>query len=308
MRSSITTGLVLTVAALCCFTTSTSATQRGDGVCRIIAFSGGGDRAAYEAGVVSAFVSLLSQSDLRYNVVTGVSAGSLAAAIMQTYDYGDEQNMSQYMTELVTSLTKQSIFKDWPGGVLEGLLSRRGLFDTTPLSTLIYERILHRPFVSTRRLIIGATSAETGEMVYWRDTNSNRSVIHDAIMASASIPGVFPAITAKRPDGVVDVFMDGGVKQPIIFEEGIEECLSQGYKESDISIDTILCDPLFIEQQKAGNWTSLNYMMRSLNIGRYYRLQWIINEIKNKYSKIKWRYTVSPSEVFKGAGADFDPM
>ncbi len=273
-------------------------------VCRVAAFSGGGDRVAYQVGVINAFATYLNTTELRWNVVTGISAGSITATVVKTFNYGEEVAMASFMKEFVSSITKDQVLTNWPGGILDGLLSRRGIFDSAPLLSLLKTRILSRPFVSDRRLIIGATSAQNGEMAYWSEKSAD---LASGILASSTIPGVLPAVTATSDSGVEDIFLDGGVKQPIIFKEGIEACRKMGYTDSQIIIDAFLCDPMFIPVESTGNWTSLSYLMKSMNIGRYYRLLWIFDEVKKQYPSVQWRYVVSPSRAFPGSGADFKP-
>ena len=56
--------------------------------------AGGGTRGAYEAGALWGLVNAAAnKSAYAYDVVTGVSAGSLNLGGMATFEIGDESNM-----------------------------------------------------------------------------------------------------------------------------------------------------------------------------------------------------------------------
>ncbi len=50
--------------------------------CRVLVMSGGANRGAYEAGVIHGLSHLLNGTDAYYDVVSGVSAGSLNTAAL----------------------------------------------------------------------------------------------------------------------------------------------------------------------------------------------------------------------------------
>lgn len=70
-------GLCLLCVALCHALPATKPT------CLALALSGGGDKGAYEAGVISGLVN--SGTDVKWDVVTGISAGSIIAAASGLY-------------------------------------------------------------------------------------------------------------------------------------------------------------------------------------------------------------------------------
>ena len=56
--------------------------------CKAIAMSGGANNGAWEAGVLWGFVNYGNAEDFAYDVVTGVSVGSLNAFLMSVYPKG----------------------------------------------------------------------------------------------------------------------------------------------------------------------------------------------------------------------------
>ena len=62
--------------------------------CRALAMSGGGSKGSYEAGVLYGLVNNdPDKSKYAYDVVTGVSAGSINSIAVSLFAPGDETNM-----------------------------------------------------------------------------------------------------------------------------------------------------------------------------------------------------------------------
>jgi len=63
--------------------------------CRALAMSGGGSKGSYEAGVLYGLVNNdPDKSKYAYDVVTGVSAGSINSIAVSLFAPGDETNMA----------------------------------------------------------------------------------------------------------------------------------------------------------------------------------------------------------------------
>ena len=66
--------------------------------CHALVLSGGGAHGSYQAGVMwSLFKS--KPEDFRYDVVTGVSAGSINALAFSAFEIGDELNFTEWISE-----------------------------------------------------------------------------------------------------------------------------------------------------------------------------------------------------------------
>lgn len=62
--------------------------------------AGGGTKGAYEAGVVWGLVhNAVDKSDYAYDVISGVSAGSVNGGAMAIFEPGDELNMVQVLSD-----------------------------------------------------------------------------------------------------------------------------------------------------------------------------------------------------------------
>ena len=83
------------------------------GKCHALAMSGGGDKAAYEAGVLRGLLEALPASETQWNVVTGISAGSTLTAAMSVFAVGDESSAVDLIYSIIDSLNQTTIFKQW---------------------------------------------------------------------------------------------------------------------------------------------------------------------------------------------------
>ena len=99
--------------------------------------SGGGNKGAYEAGVVYGLVHGLEASEVKWDVVSGVSAGALNSAGISIFKVGDEMNMSEFLVGLWGNITTKNIWKEWDEGILHGFFNESGIFDDTPLKNLL---------------------------------------------------------------------------------------------------------------------------------------------------------------------------
>jgi predicted acylesterase/phospholipase RssA len=62
--------------------------------CHALVLSGGANKGAYEAGVIHGLSHLLKSEDVAWDVMTGVSTGSINIGGMGVYPIGQEKEMS----------------------------------------------------------------------------------------------------------------------------------------------------------------------------------------------------------------------
>lgn len=196
-------------------------------VCRneatFLAISGGGGDGAYGAGLLKAWSERGDRP--RFEVVTGVSTGSLAAPFVfagPAYDPALE--------EVYTRYGDGDLFRN--KGVV-GLLGD-SLYDTEPLRRLIERHaddtlldIIATEHRKGRRLLVQTTNLDAQRPVVWdlgaiaASGNPERSKLFvDALLASAAIPGVFTpvAINVTSEGRAYDeLHVDGGVAAQIFF-------------------------------------------------------------------------------------------
>ena len=100
--------------------------------CYALALSGGGTNAVWESGVFWGLTHYGNPEDFKYDVITGISGGSINTGMISLFDIGDEVNASEKIAEIYTTLNNSMLFREWEGGLVDGLLFHAGILDNTP--------------------------------------------------------------------------------------------------------------------------------------------------------------------------------
>ena len=205
-----------------------------------LVLGGGGARASYQAGVLQFMADALPQVDL--SIITGVSAGSLNAAYLCNDRRGFEA-ATHHLVNTWENLTSEDVYETPSGfqlfwSVLRKsdteetgeLIPRYGLVHTDPLHSFLNKSLsasdgrltgirknIHEGVLDACAFI--TTNYATGQTVAWTDgrelENWDRSdrvsyceeLTVDHIMASSSLPLLFPAIQLGDT-----WFGDGGIR------------------------------------------------------------------------------------------------
>jgi predicted acylesterase/phospholipase RssA len=183
-----------------------------------LAISGGGANGAYGAGVLVGWSETGTRPE--FTVVTGVSTGALTAPFAFLGPAYDGQ-----LKELYTTLDSSRIFTRRS---LVSIIRGDSLADSTPLANMLDKYVTDEMVAKIasehrrgRALYIGTTNLDAGRGVIWnigRIANSGQpgasDLIRQVLLASASIPGVFPPayIRVQAPDGRTyeEMHVDGG--------------------------------------------------------------------------------------------------
>lgn len=202
-------------------------------ICRALALGGGGDRGAYEAGVLKALIEFQHPDTVKWNVVAANSAGAMNGAIIAMNRTGNERDAVQYLQREWISITSSSIYRNWiPGSILQGWLIHSGLFSTTPLQSYLERRVTRDGLrASGREFTTGAYSLTTATFDTFNQTDPD---IVNAIFASCAIPGIFPVVEVKRKN----YYTDAGVSSMAPISTAIRKCYDLGYDE--VHVDVIL--------------------------------------------------------------------
>ncbi len=183
----------------------------------MLVISGGGSDGAFGAGLLNGW----TQSGKRPNftVVTGVSTGALIAPFAflgPRYDH--------ILKEFYTKYSTKDILKP---AVLAGLLGGSAVGNSEPLAGLIAKYLTKRlmreiaiEHQKGRRLLVGTTNLDAERPVIWNmgeiaaaGTTRALALMRKVILASASIPGVFPPV-------LIDVTVNGKVRQEMHVDGG----------------------------------------------------------------------------------------
>ena len=90
-----------------------AATAAAEDVCRALVMSGGGSNGAWEAGVFWGFINYGDKADFAYDIVSGVSAGSMNAAALAGWKVGTEVQAAEYLSDMYKNLKTSDVWVDW---------------------------------------------------------------------------------------------------------------------------------------------------------------------------------------------------
>jgi hypothetical protein len=187
-----------------------------------LTISGGGSNGAFGAGVLVGWTAAATRPN--FDIVTGISTGSLIAPFAFLGPAHDDK-----LREAYTTISGEDIYKK--KGILVALGSD-SLADDTPLRNLV-AKYIDDQFVAAiaaeqakgRRLLIGTTNIDAERPVVWdigaiasSGDPGRKGLIQDIVVASASIPGLFPPVRiAVVADGQLydELHVDGGTSNQV---------------------------------------------------------------------------------------------
>ena len=159
--------------------------------CIALAMSGGGTLGAYEAGVAyGLYHASEDKTKFEYDVITGVSAGSINLGAFGLFEIGDEGNMLDVISQTWESMSTDQLYSNWkPLGIVTGVLQQTGVLDTAPLDTFITNFFNKYGGVLKRRVVVSAVDVNSGTYLNF---NENEPDFVKAMMSSSAIPFIFP--------------------------------------------------------------------------------------------------------------------
>jgi predicted acylesterase/phospholipase RssA len=186
----------------------------------ILALSGGGAGSAFGAGAVAGLTVSGSRPD--FAVVTGVSGGALVAPYTFLGPAWDTRLLDAF-----ASGAGKNFLQSRGLGAIFGSSLYRG----TPLKQLIDAHVsdamiqaVARESNRGRLLLVATTDVGTGQPVVWdlgsiaqNGGPSARTLFRDVLLASASVPGMFPPVIIRvRDDGAPhdEAHIDGAATVP----------------------------------------------------------------------------------------------
>lgn len=189
----------------------------------ILALSGGGANGAFGAGVVVGWTESGRRPD--FAVVTGVSTGALAAPFVFLGPSEDANLKAVYTGGRTRSLLRFSTVAALVAPSLFSSRSLSGLVDDYITPDLLAR--IAAEHARGRRLLIVTTNLDTQEAVIWdmgllATQGGPQALIlfRKILIASASIPGVFPPVLIPGVDeggrGISEMHVDGGVNTPFL--------------------------------------------------------------------------------------------
>ena len=193
-------------------------------VSNLLALSGGADDGAFGAGLLVGWSEHGDRPE--FDLVTGISAGALIAPFAFLGRAHDRE-----LAGLFTSYSADQIYQS---NILSGLFGGNALADSAPLASLI-EHYVDAPFLRSvaeerakgRFLLVGTTNLDAQRPVYWdmgkiaqKGDARALDLFRRVLLASASIPGVFPPVLVEVEAGghlYQEMHVDGGTTREVFF-------------------------------------------------------------------------------------------
>lgn len=191
-----------------------------------LAVSGGGANGAYGAGVLVGWTQAGDRPV--FDLVTGVSTGALISPFAFLGPAWDDSLTAAYRDEDVSRLAS--------GGC--GALSRPSLYSDRSLRALVGKyvdaallRAIAAEHRAGRRLLVATTNLDAQATILWDmgaiaeagqapgQEATAVALFRNVLVASASIPGVFPPVMMQLDDaesGLAEMHVDGGVSTPFV--------------------------------------------------------------------------------------------
>lgn len=282
-----------------------------------LALSGGGGDGAYGAGVLAGW----SQAGTRpeFEMVTGVSTGALIAPFAflgPDYD--------RPLTEVYTTIETKDIASL---NVVSGILGGDSLADSTPLAAQIARFVDGRLLAAVahehsrgRRLFIATTNIDAQRAVIWdmgaiakRGTAESLELFRSVLLASASVPGVFPPVRIKvRAGGKTfeEMHVDGGTIQQTFFLpfDALEKTfVGAGKKRPRLHLYVMRNTKVTPEYQATNDQTfdivgrSVSTLIKSQGVGDLYRIY-----LKARAQHMDFNYGAIPAGFVLQAKEPFD--
>jgi hypothetical protein len=190
-----------------------------------LVISSGGVEGAFGAGLLAGWTAAGTRPE--FQLVTGVSAGAMIAPFAFLGSAYDES-----LREIYTNYSSDDLLERRR---LSAVIGGDAVMDTAPLRRLIDKYLGDAEIAKIaaegrkgRKLLIGTTNLNARQQVVWDLTRiagsgspGARQLIGDLILASSSIPGVFPPMRIGVEDGGgrhEELHVDGGVTAQLFLD------------------------------------------------------------------------------------------
>ncbi len=273
-----------------------------DGMCRGVALQGGGDRGSYEAGVLWGFVkNAQNPVDFQYDVLSGVSAGSINAVGMMIYPIGQEDNMVEFLNSSWRVCTQRDVFSNWPGGYLQGLFLEPSLVDNDPELTYLQSQIYAPP--NQRGAVLVTTDVNTASKVSFTesDWNSDEDFAAHVALFSSAIPFLFKYRVYES-----FTFIDGGWSEGVDIEDVVLQCRNKVANDNQIIVDVIYCANSTIADVDASKYNGYQMYTRGNDISQWRKATFGYTFTKQSYPDVNWRYFIIPSQKLPNQAIPLD--
>ena len=257
--------------------------------CYALALSSGDQNSMYQAGVLKSFATTYDASEVAYSAISGVAGGAVNTAIMANYPAGQEADAADRMKTFWDNSTNTRLYKDWLGGLAEGLLLKGGLWNDQP--TLDFLKSELSDVSATNRWIdIGLTDVLKGTYVDFKEEDLSGDNLYNVLFAQFASAGFFPPVEFNNTD-----YFDGSTIWDLDIFSVVNKCQDLGYDDSNIVVDVIMTSEKTLKTVDASDYHSIQMLWRYLEVSRYYSNMDGLLRAQFAYPNVTFRNVVAPS-------------
>ena len=257
--------------------------------CYALALSSGDQNSMYQAGVLKAFAANMDASEVAYSAISGVAGGAVNTAILANYPAGQEGEAADRMKTFWDNSANTKLYKDWVGGLAEGLLLKGGLWNDK--GVLDFLKTEMADISATNRWIdVGLTDVLKGTYVDFLEDGLTGDDLYNVMYAQFAQAGVFPPTEFNDTD-----YFDGSTIWDLDVFSVVNQCQNMGFADSDIVVDVVLTSAKSLKVVDASDYHSIQMLWRYLEVSRYYSNMDGLLRAQFAYPAVNFRHTVAPS-------------
>jgi predicted patatin/cPLA2 family phospholipase len=285
-------------------------------IINFLVLSGGGEDGSFAAGIITGWTRHGDRPE--FDVVTGVSAGALAAPFIFLGPEHDE-----VLFEVYANLGHEKIYQTQ---IFTGLFGGSAILDTRPLKNLIAKYVtanvldlVAKQHLKGRRLWVGTTNLDAGRPVIWdigeialSGSPDALDLVHNILLASSAVPGIFPPVIIDVKAGnkkFTELHVDGGVTRqaflypPQFIEPDLIEKVDQTIERKLYVIRNGRSQAIY-EPVKTNLFSialkALSMTMENKAVGDLYRIYELTSRdgIEFNLAIIPKTFTLKPKETF----------
>lgn len=227
------------------------AQQASAAKCYALALSSGDQNSIYQAGVLKGLAQNMDASEIAYQAISGVSGGSVNSAIMANYPVGQEEAAADRMKTFWDNSANTKLYKDWLGGLAEGLLLKGGLWNDKGVLDFLKTEMADISPVN-RWIDIGLTDVLKGTYVDFQEAGLTGDDLYQVMYAQFAQAGVFPPVEYNNTD-----YFDGSTIWDLDIFSVVNQCQDQGFADEDIVVDVFLTSEKTLKTVDASDYHSI---------------------------------------------------
>lgn len=205
-------------------------------------------------------------------------------------------------------LTKDKVYSHWPYSIIEGAFYQKGLLNNSVFIDYVDSSI--KSIVSKigsisgddkdtkiyRKVTVGATDLKSGQFVRFHEDMDFDDFAFKAVRASASMPGIFPAVEFQNM-----TLVDGGVDNYLDVGGAIDRCKEIADSDEEITIDVIMCHGNTLSEVDTSDFNTIDVFLRYREINKYRESMKWVNDALMNFPRVNFRYLVVPEKPLDNA-------